>query len=200
VKSDVSWDQRRYLERSKILPAITAVSAVATITATAPIATIAAAATPSTTAAMSTATTAEATAPATTATALLLRARFIDHQIAATEVLTVQRIHRAVGFFIVGNFDESKTARLSRETITNQIDCGRVDTRLREKFMKRIFRGGKRKIPNVKLLHLRTPFARNRDACRGARWKVELPLRASEGPKLLLNSRVVSTALLSQGL
>jgi len=156
-----------------VLPAITAVAAVATITATAPIATVAAAATPSTTAAMSTATTAEATAPATTAAALLLRTRFINHQIAATEVLTVQRIHRAVGFFIVGNFDESKTAGLSRETITNQIDCGRVDTRLREKFMKRILRGGKRKIPNVKLLHLRTPFARNRDACRGARWKVE---------------------------
>src|SRR6266478_3597754 len=41
--------------------------------------------------------------------------------------------------------------------------------------MQRILRGGKRKISNVKLLHLRTPFARNRNACRGARWKPENP-------------------------
>jgi hypothetical protein len=110
---------------------------------------------------MSTATTAEATAPATTATALLLRARFIDHQIAATEVLTVERVNGAISLFVIGDFNESETARLSRKTVADEIDCGRVDTSLREKFMKRIFRGGKRKIPNVKLLHLRTPFARN---------------------------------------
>jgi hypothetical protein len=137
---------------------------------------------------MSTATTAETAAPATATTTLLLRTGFIDHQIAAAEILTIEGIHRAVCFFVVVNFDESKTARLARKAVANQIDCGRVNTRLREKFMKRIFRGGKRKIPNVKLLHLQTPFARNRDACRGARRKAETSVRASESLKGLVIS------------
>jgi hypothetical protein len=120
---------------------------------------------------MSTTATAETTPATATSATLLLRTCFVHYQIAATKILTVQRVDRAVGFFVVGNFDERETTRLARETITNQVDCGRVDTRLREKFMQRIFRGRKRKIPNVKLLHLRTPFARNLDACRGARWR-----------------------------
>jgi hypothetical protein len=106
----------------------------------------------------------ETTAAPATTTTLLLRASFVDYQVAATEILAVEGINRAIGFFIVGNFNERETTGLSRETITNEINCGRVDTRLREKFMQRIFRRGKRKISNVKLLHLRTPFARNRDA------------------------------------
>jgi hypothetical protein len=92
------------------LPAVAAISAVAAAT---PITTIAAApsatATAPTTTAMSATTASEATASPTTAAALLLRTSFVDHQIASTKVLAVQRINRAIGFFIVGNFDESKT-------------------------------------------------------------------------------------------
>jgi len=52
---------------------------------------------------------AEATAAAsTTAASLLLWASLVDHEIASTEVLAVKRIDRAIGFFIVGNFDESE--------------------------------------------------------------------------------------------
>jgi hypothetical protein len=158
------------MQARKGLPAVTAITAVAT---TAPIATIAAASTTTATTTMPTTTAAETTTAAPTAATLLLGTSFIDHQIAATEVLTVERVNGAISLFVIGDFNESETARLSRKTVADEIDCGRVDTSLREKFMKRIFRGGKRKIPNVKLLHLRTPFARNRDACRGARWKVE---------------------------
>jgi hypothetical protein len=155
------------------LPAVAAIASVSAV-ATA-IATIAAAA-PTTTAAtmaaaMATATATETTATAATAAALFLGTSLVDDEIAAAKVLAIESINRAIGFFVVGNFDESETARLAGEAITNQIDCGRIDTGLREKFTERLFRGGKRKISNVKLLHLRTPFARNRDACRGARWK-----------------------------
>jgi hypothetical protein len=58
---------------------------------------------------MSAAAAAEATtAASTTAAALLLRTRFVDHQVASTEVLAVKRVDRAIGFFIVGNLDESE--------------------------------------------------------------------------------------------
>jgi hypothetical protein len=94
------------------LPAVATISAVAATPITTIAATASATATAPTTAAttMSAATTTETTAAAPTATAtLLLRTSFVDHQIASTEVLAVQRINRAIGFFIVGNFDESKT-------------------------------------------------------------------------------------------
>jgi hypothetical protein len=63
------------------------------------------------------------TATTTAATALLLRACLVHHEVATTEILPVQGIDRAIRFFIVGNFDESKTTRLARKTVTNQIDC-----------------------------------------------------------------------------
>jgi hypothetical protein len=61
------------------------------------------------TAAATAAATTEAAA-ATTTGARLLRTGFIDDQIAAAEVLPVHGIDRAIGFFVVGNFDESETA------------------------------------------------------------------------------------------
>lgn len=149
-----------------------AVAAVATITAISPIAAITSTATPATT---RPAATAEAAA-ATATSAGFLRTGFIDHQIAAAEVLAVQGIDGAVGFFVIGDFNEGKAARLSRETVADEIDCRGIDASLREIIVQRILRGGKRKIPNVKLLHLRTPFARNRTAFRGARWKAKKTL------------------------
>jgi hypothetical protein len=75
--------------------------------------------------------------------------------------LTVQGIDRPVRVFVIGHFNEGEATRLSRETIADQIDTRRGYTDLREPFMKLIIRRGKRKIPNVELLHLPAPSARN---------------------------------------
>src|SRR6266478_1129415 len=96
------------------LPAVAAVNTVAAITA-APAATATAAPTP-----------AIASAPTAATRPLGLRTRFIDYQVPATEILTVEIGDRAIRFFIISNFDEGKTPRLAREPIPNQIDCGRV--------------------------------------------------------------------------
>jgi hypothetical protein len=119
--------QEAAAKEEKPLPAVAAITAVATISAIA-------AATPAATAAMPTASAttaaAETASAATTAAALLLRASFVDDEIAPTKVLAVHGIDRAIRFFVVGNFDESETARLAREPITNQIDCRGIDTSL----------------------------------------------------------------------
>jgi hypothetical protein len=47
---------------------------------------------------------------ATTAAALRLGTRFIHNEVSPAKILTIQGIDRAVGIFIVSNFDESKTA------------------------------------------------------------------------------------------
>jgi hypothetical protein len=112
--------------------------------------------------------TAAATAPATAA-ALGLRPRFVYDQVSAAEILTVQRIHGAIGFFVVVDFNKRESARLAGETIANQIYRRRTDTRLRKKIMQLILRRGERKISHVELLHLRTPSARIQIASRGAR-------------------------------
>jgi hypothetical protein len=86
------------------LPAIAAVPAItttiaATASATAPTITTPAAAT-----------TATVTAPPTTATgAFGLRTRFVNDQVPAPEILTIEARHGAVGVFIIGNLDESET-------------------------------------------------------------------------------------------
>jgi len=108
-------------------------------------------------------------AATTTAAAFGLGPRFIHHQIASTKVLAVHRINRAIGFFVIGDFDEGETARLSCKTIANQIYCRGIYTALREKFVQAILRRGKRKITNIELLHLPTPSARNPLASCGAR-------------------------------
>ena len=142
--------------------------------------------------ATATASTATEAAAATTTGAGLLRTGFIDDQIAAAKVLPVHGIDRTIGFFVVGNLDEGETARLARETITNEIDCRGINTSLREKIVQGIFRCGKWKITNVKLLHLRTPSARNRTACRGARWNAGTILCGQSGePKPPVNPWLV---------
>jgi len=98
-----------------------------------------------------------------------LGASFVDHQVPSTEILAVQGVNGAIGIFVVLNFDEGKTARLSRETVTNEIDTRGSNTHLREPFLKLFFRRGKRKIADVELLHLPTPSARNPSKSRGAR-------------------------------
>jgi hypothetical protein len=112
------------------------------------------------------------TAPATaaaTAAAFGLRPRFVDHEITSAEILAVHGIDGAIRFFVICDFNESETARLTRKTVTNEINSRGIDTCLREKFVQGILRRGKRKITNIELLHLRTPSARNPLASRGAR-------------------------------
>src|SRR5262245_28916219 len=90
---------------------------------------------------------------AATAAARLLRASFVDDEIPASEVLSVHGVDGAIRLFVIGDFDESKTTRLAREAVTNQIYCGGVDTGLCEKIVQRILRRGERKITNIELLH-----------------------------------------------
>jgi len=93
------------------------------------------------------------TTAATTAAARLLRASFVDDEIPASEVLSVHGVDGAIRLFVIADFDESKTTRLAREAVTNQIHCGGVDTGLCEKIVQRILRRGERKITNIELLH-----------------------------------------------
>src|SRR5579883_43106 len=117
--------------------------------------------TPITTAAS--ATTVAAAATAATA-ALSLRTRFVDHQVPAAEILPIESGDRAIGVFIVCNFDERKTPRLPREAIANQIDRGGAHAQLSQPFLQLFFSCGKREITDIKLLHLPTPSARNQTA------------------------------------
>jgi len=145
------------------LPAVAAIASIATVSAIAATATTAAASTAIAAAAAATAA-AVAPAPAATAAPLGLRTRFVDHQVPATKILAIQIGDRAVRFFIVCDFDEGKPPRLPREAIPNQIDCGRSHTQLSQPFLQLFFSRGKREISDIKLLHLRTPSARNQTA------------------------------------
>jgi hypothetical protein len=121
-----------------------------------------------------TTTASRATPAAATSATLSLRARLIYHQVPAAEILAVQGVYSAVSIFIALHFDEGKTARLSRETVTNQIDARGSNANLREPFLKLFFRRRKRKIPDVELLHLPTPSARNPRESRGARCRTAI--------------------------
>jgi hypothetical protein len=145
--------------RGASLPAIAAVAAISTVAAisaapasTAPAAVSAAPASP---------TAAVAAASAATSSALGLRTRFIYHQVPAAKILAIEIGNRPIRFFIVRDFDERKPARLSRETIPNQIDRGRVHTYLSKPFLQLFLGCREREITDVKLLHLRTPSVRN---------------------------------------
>ncbi len=142
------------------LPAIAAIAATAAITSVSATATAAATATAITAASATTA--AAKTASTTAARALGLRSCFIHYQVPAPEVLTVEGSDGAIGFFIIGNFDEGETARLSCETIPNQTYRRGINTDLPKPLLQLFFRCVERKIADVKLLHLRTPSARNR--------------------------------------
>ena len=126
-RAQANYGQSRTLPELKnqkgVEPNLPAVAAIATVAA---ITSASTAATATTTAIAATAAAVAATASATTSTAARtfgLGTGFVDYQVPATEILTVQAGHCAVGIFIVGNFDEGEAARLAGETITNQTDC-----------------------------------------------------------------------------
>jgi hypothetical protein len=144
-------------------------------------------ATTATTSSSSATTAATAAAPptiATTTTAITaatraafgLRLGFVDDQIASAKILTVQAGNGFLGVFVGRDFHESEAARLSGEAVTDKRDRRRSDSNLREPFVELVFCGGKRKVTDIELLHLRTPFVWNRRAsCGGALrgWSVE---------------------------
>jgi hypothetical protein len=104
---------------------------------------------------MATTPTAVPTSPTTTtASTFCLWTRFIHHQVPPAEILPVQGVDRALRVFVSIHFDERKAARLARETIADEIDARRGYTDLREPLVQLFFRRGKRKIPDVELLHL----------------------------------------------
>jgi hypothetical protein len=142
------------------LPAVTAVPAITTTIAAAVAAAATASPTAITTAAAAT-TTAVTAPPTTTTGAFGLRTRFVHNQVPAPEVLTIETGNSAIGVFIVGDFDEGEATRLSREAISDQTDCGGIHTNLPKPFLQLLFRSVERKITHVKLLHQRTPSARN---------------------------------------
>ena len=116
------WPEARSMreKRREELPAIAAVATIAAVPATATATTttiIAASATP--------------IAPAASAAAprsFRLRAGFVDYEVPATEVLTVEAVDSAIRIFIAGDFDEGEAARLACEAVTNETDCRRGDS------------------------------------------------------------------------
>jgi len=94
------------------LPAIAAVSAIPAIAASSALTTTSTTTTPA----------AAITAPPASATSFGLGPRLIHHQVSPAKILPVQSIDRAIRIFVAVNLHEGETARLARETVTNQID------------------------------------------------------------------------------
>jgi hypothetical protein len=103
------------------LPTIAAVPAISSAPATT--AMPPAPTTTATVATTSAAVSATTTTPATTAaTALCLGPRFVHNEVSPAEILTVQRVDRSIRVFVAIHLDEGEAARLSGETIADQID------------------------------------------------------------------------------
>jgi hypothetical protein len=115
------------------LPA--AISASAAISAvTIPAATAsAAAATSGSASAPSTTAKAAATAPAASTTATFSRRpRLINNNVTTHEIVAVQTLNGALGFFVAIDLHESEPPRLPRKTVAHQGDIRRGDSRLRK--------------------------------------------------------------------
>lgn len=104
------------------LPAVAAIAAISTTTISAASAATPAMTTTSTTAAAASAAITAAPATAAAAAAFRLRPGLIDHEVAPAEILTVQGIHRAICVFVAVHFYEREASRLSRKTVTNEIN------------------------------------------------------------------------------
>src|SRR5207253_8024420 len=70
-----------------------------------------------------------AASPASTA-AFSRRSSLIHHEISTHEVMAVQGLDSALGFFVAMDFHEAKTARLPREAVAHQSDVGDAHARL----------------------------------------------------------------------
>jgi hypothetical protein len=136
---------RRQIVRRVCLPI-----AAASSTAIAP---ASAASTTTATAAKSAAATSSTSTAAAGPTAISRRARFVNHDASSFELLPVQRLNGALGFFIILNFNKAEATGLACEAVPDQHDAGRSYAGLREPFSDFFFGSLKRKIPDVKFLH-----------------------------------------------
>ncbi len=109
-------------------------SAITAIPATAASAT--AATTPATAASAATSTaaiTATSASASTAASATLTRgASFVNDNIAAQEIMSVQALNGALGFLVAIDLDKPEPARLPRKTVAHQGNVRRGDSRLRK--------------------------------------------------------------------
>jgi hypothetical protein len=119
------------------LPAtVASATAIATVTATAasasttPTAGSAAAATTAITATPAAASAGSATAAS--AATFTRGSSFVDDNIAAHEIVSVQTLNGALGFLVAVNLDKPESARLPRKTVAHQSDIRRGDSRLRK--------------------------------------------------------------------
>jgi hypothetical protein len=101
---------------------------------------------------------AKSVASAATTTALSRGSRFVHHDIPPHEVVAIQRLDRALGFFVAIDFDKAEAARLTRETVAYQRDAGHRHACLREPAAQFLFAGLKRQITHVEFFHRPTPF------------------------------------------
>jgi hypothetical protein len=108
------------------LPAAFAATAIASIAVPATSTT-----SPTTTPTSTTAESAAAT-PTTAASTFPRRPGFIHDNFAAHEIMAVQPLDGALGFFVAIDFDEPEPAWLSRKTVAHQRDIRRGDSRLRK--------------------------------------------------------------------
>jgi hypothetical protein len=98
--------------------------------------------------------------PATTTPAACRRPRFVDDDFPAHEVLAVQSLNGALGFFVAVDLDESEPAWLARETVAHQGHIRHGDSRLRKETAELLFRSLKRQITDVKFLQRKAPSGR----------------------------------------
>jgi hypothetical protein len=68
-------------------------------------------------------------------------------------LLPVQRLHGALGLFIILYFNEAEAAGLAREAVADQHDAGRSYAGLRKPFSNFLFSSLKWKIADIELFH-----------------------------------------------
>jgi hypothetical protein len=137
---------------SPIAAAATTTIATAAASSTTTAAPASSATTTTTAAAKSAAAAATSTAAAGPA-AITGWAGLVNHDASSFELLPVQRLNGALGFFIILNFNKAKATGLACEAVADQHDAGRSYSGLREPFSDFFFGSLKRKIPDVKFLH-----------------------------------------------
>src|SRR5215471_18752211 len=149
--------------RSEVLPARFASAALAAATAVAATAAAVAAATTAATAAVA-ATTAVAAAATEAARTFRPGPRFVDGEIASTELVVVELVDRLLCLVVGRHLDEREPARTARRHVAHHLD--RIDrSGLREELLKLGLASRKRQVPDVQLpRHLRlSPDPRKRD-------------------------------------
>jgi len=90
-------------------------------------------------------------------TATFARASFIHHQRPAEKIFAIQRSNRLFRFAIITKLGETKSARLTCESIAKQSERIRLESRLCKQRLHLLFRGLEGQIPHIEFLHGRTP-------------------------------------------